>query len=133
MPSGSDVNWSPPPHFDGFELKSLLGQGGMGRVYLAHEEALDRPVAIKFILNDELSPKARERFLTEARAVARLRHANIVGVHRIGEVDGQPYVAYEYVHGRNLDEFPRPAASSACASHRASDPSRRERTFQQRG
>lgn len=110
MRSGSDVDWSPPPHFDGFELKGLLGQGGMGRVYLAHEEALDRPVAIKFILTDGLSLRARERFLTEARAVARLRHANIVGVHRIGEVDGQPYVAYEYVHGRNLDEFPRPAA-----------------------
>jgi len=88
----------------------LIGQGGMGRVYLAHEESLDRPVALKFILADGMSSRARERFLTEARAVAKLRHANIVGVYRIGEVAGQPYVAYEYVPGRNLDELPRPAA-----------------------
>src|SRR6185503_15836552 len=97
-------DWSPPQSFDGFELKHLIGQGGMGRVYLAHEAALDRPVAIKFILSDSLSLRARERFLTEARAVARLCHANIVAVHRIGNVDGQPYVAYEYVAGRSLDD-----------------------------
>ena len=99
--------WSPPTRFDGFELKSLIGQGGMGRVYLAQEELLERPVAIKFVLS--ASRLARERFLTEARAVARLGHANIVAIYRIGEVDGQPYVAYEYVAGRNLDEHPRPA------------------------
>lgn len=99
--------WTPPERFDGFVLDSLLGQGGMGRVYLAHEELLERKVAIKFVLS--ATPKARERFLTEARAVARLGHANIVAIYRIGEVDGQPYVAYEYVPGRNLDEHPRPA------------------------
>jgi eukaryotic-like serine/threonine-protein kinase len=109
-PPGDD--WSPPQSFDGFELQHLIGQGGMGRVYLAHEAALDRPVAIKFILSDSLSQRARERFLTEARAVARLRHANIVAVHRVGNVDGQPYVAYEYVAGRSLDDFPRPASWS---------------------
>ncbi len=105
-PSGS---WSPPSRFDGFELKSLIGQGGMGRVYLAYEELLDRPVAIKFILAENLRPDARERFLTEARAVARLGHPNIVAVYRVGEVDDQPYVAYEYVAGHNLDDHPRPA------------------------
>jgi serine/threonine protein kinase len=105
----SSDDWSPPLRFDGFELKSLLGQGGMGRVYLAHEEALDRPVAIKFILDQKLGQRARERFLTEARAVARLQHANIVAVHRIGEVAERPYVAYEYVAGRSLADFPVPA------------------------
>ncbi len=108
MPADSSEAWSPPTRFDGFELKSLIGQGGMGRVYLAQEELLDRPVAIKFVLS--ASPQARERFLTEARAVARLAHANIVAIHRIGEVDGQPYVAYEYVAGRNLEDMPRPAS-----------------------
>ena len=99
--------WTPPQRFDGFVLGELLGQGGMGRVYLADEELLERKVAIKFILS--ATPKARERFLTEARAVARLGQANIVAIYRIGNVDGQPYVAYEYVPGRNLEEFPRPA------------------------
>src|SRR5215813_4579589 len=100
----SGRQWSPPSQFDGFELRGLIGQGGMGRVYLAHEEMLDRPVAIKFILNEEVNGSARERFLTEARAVARLAHANVVSVHRIGEVDGRPYVAYEYIAGRSLEE-----------------------------
>jgi eukaryotic-like serine/threonine-protein kinase len=108
MFTAQDDAWSPPATFDGFELRSLIGQGGMGRVYLAHEVALDRPVAIKFIL-DALTPRARERFLTEARAVARLQHANIVAVYRIGEVGAQPYVAYEYISGRSLDDFPLPA------------------------
>jgi serine/threonine protein kinase len=82
----------------------------MGQVYLAHEDMLDRPVAIKFILNEQVNGSARERFLTEARAVARLAHANIVSVHRIGEVDGRPYVAYEYIAGRNLEERRGPTA-----------------------
>jgi serine/threonine protein kinase len=112
MGSHPSTQWSPPQRFDGFELRGLIGQGGMGRVYLAHEEMLDRPVAIKFILGElgeQLSAPARERFMIEARAVARLAHANIVAVHRIGEVEGRLYVAYEYIAGRNLDERPGPA------------------------
>lgn len=109
MRSHSGAAWSPPKSFDGFELRSLLGEGGMGRVYLAYEDALDRLVAIKFISSSSLSQQARDRFLIEARAVARLRHTNIVAVHRIGEVEGQPYVAYEYVEGRSLEDYPRPA------------------------
>lgn len=82
----------------------------MGRVYLAYEATLDRLVAIKFILGRGQSPSARERFLFEARAVARLVHSNVVAVHRIGEVADEPYIAYEYVAGRSLTEFARPAA-----------------------
>ncbi|MFZ5896093.1 MAG: protein kinase domain-containing protein [Myxococcota bacterium] len=109
MTSPQSEPWSPPPEFDGFEIRGLIGQGGMGRVFLAYEATLDRLVAIKFILGTASSGRARERFLLEARAVARLAHANIVSVHRIGEVGGQPYVAYEYVDGRSLAERPRPA------------------------
>jgi serine/threonine protein kinase len=111
MQADSAHDWSPPASFDGFELRGLLGQGGMGRVYLAHETMLDRPVALKFILGS-IQGMARERFLMEARAVARLAHANIVAIHRLGEVQGHPYVAYEYIEGRSLEEFPRPAAWS---------------------
>jgi eukaryotic-like serine/threonine-protein kinase len=110
MSLGLDSTWSPPASFDGFALRGLIGEGGMGRVYLAHEEMLDRHVAIKFILAEVIEGAARERFLTEARAVARLSHANIVAVHRIGEVQGRPYVAYEYVDGASLEEHPRPAS-----------------------
>lgn len=105
--------WSPPAHFDGFEIRSVIGQGGMGRVYLAYEATLDRLVAIKFIVGQGVGQtrnhQARERFLLEARAVAKLTHPNVVSVHRIGEVEGELYVAYEYVAGRSLVELPRPA------------------------
>lgn len=112
MLSSPALDWSPPPSFDGFVLGRLIGQGGMGRVYLAHEEMLDRPVALKFILAEVVEGAARERFVTEARAVARLAHANIVALYRIGEVAGRPYIAYEYVQGESLDEHPRPATWS---------------------
>jgi eukaryotic-like serine/threonine-protein kinase len=104
--------WVPPQQFDGFELRGIIGQGGMGRVYLAYEATLERFVAIKFIVGQEKTPTTRERFLLEARAVAKLAHANIVSVHRIGEVEGEPYVAYEYVAGRNLMEMHAPATWS---------------------
>ncbi len=58
--------WSPPTHFDGFEIRGIIGQGGMGRVYLAFETMLGRFVAIKFMVGQELSRLARERFLLEA-------------------------------------------------------------------
>lgn len=75
----------------------------MGRVYLGHDVALDRPVALKFIAAAAPSPQVRSRFLVEARALARLAHPNIVGVYRIGEVAGQPYIAYEFIAGQSLD------------------------------
>jgi serine/threonine protein kinase len=112
MSPSAAPEWSPPASFDGFVVRELIGQGGMGRVYLAHEEMLERPVAIKFILAEVIEGAARERFLLEARAVARLAHANIVAVHRIGEVQGRPYIAYEYIAGESLEEHPRPAAWS---------------------
>jgi eukaryotic-like serine/threonine-protein kinase len=115
MRSHSGAAWSPPKSFDGFELRSLLGEGGMGRVYLAYEDALDRLVAIKFISSSSLSQQARDRFLIEARAVARLRHTNIVAVHRIGEVEGQPYVAYEYVAGSASGGPWPPPTRGACS------------------
>src|SRR5262245_66309492 len=103
----SGTQWSPPQRFDGFELRGLIGQGGMGQVYLAHEEMLDRPVAIKFILNEQADGSARERFLTEARGVARMAHAKVVRVHRLGAVAGRPLVSYELVYGSTLEERSR--------------------------
>lgn len=105
----------PAPSFDDYDLLRPLGAGGMGRVWLGHDRALDRPVAIKFIAPDH--PTAhRERFLREARALARLSHPNVVSVYRIGEVRGVPYIAYEFVSGQSLDRLARPLPWSTALS-----------------
>jgi tRNA A-37 threonylcarbamoyl transferase component Bud32 len=89
--------------FPQLEILELLGRGGMGAVYKARQIKLDRLVALKI-----LTPEARgdaafaERFAREARALARLSHPNIVGVHDFGEVDGLYYFLMEYVDGVNL-------------------------------
>jgi serine/threonine-protein kinase len=75
----------------------------MSTVYLAMDEVLDRPVAIK-LLHREISEEADqlERFRREARAAARLSHPNLVGVIDAGEDDGRPYIVFEYIEGRTL-------------------------------
>jgi eukaryotic-like serine/threonine-protein kinase len=86
-----------------YRLESKLGSGGMSTVYLAVDEVLDRPVAIK-LLHREISEEADqlERFRREARAAARLSHPNLVGVIDAGEDDGRPYIVFEYIKGRTL-------------------------------
>jgi uncharacterized RDD family membrane protein YckC len=90
---------------DHFEIRALLGEGGMGTVYLAHDVSLDRPVAIK-VLRRELGdkPELFERLIAEARAQARLQHPNVVNVYYIGTHAGAPYFAMEYVRGETLAE-----------------------------
>ncbi len=89
-----------------FTVERRLGQGGMGSVYLARDATLDRLVAIKVISPDVASSAAlRDRFLQEARAVARLRHPNIVPVYTAGEVDGIAYFVMEYVPGESLRDL----------------------------
>jgi serine/threonine protein kinase/formylglycine-generating enzyme required for sulfatase activity len=106
LPAGS--GWSPPGEFDEFRLVGPLGRGAMGVVYLAHDRSLDRQVAVKFIASHRPSPKARERFQTEARAIARLQHPNVVTAFRVGEVDGHPYIVSEYLAGQSLSALPLP-------------------------
>jgi eukaryotic-like serine/threonine-protein kinase len=86
-----------------YRLESKLGSGGMSTVYLASDETLDRPVAIK-VLHREISdqPDQLERFRREARAVAQLSHPNLVGVIDAGEDGGHPYIVFEYVPGETL-------------------------------
>ncbi len=109
-PDDQDLVGAPfiPRSFDGYRLVRLLGAGGMGQVYLAHDELLDRPVAIKFISALEADPEARRRFLNEARTLARLQHPCVVTVYRAGEVEGRPYIVSEYVDGESLDRVPLP-------------------------
>ncbi len=88
-----------------FQVERLLGRGGMGEVYLAHDTELGRHVALKMISPALIgAPEASERFRVEARATARLSHPNIVTIHAIGQHRGAPYVALEYVEGTTLRE-----------------------------
>jgi serine/threonine protein kinase len=100
--------YSPPPaaelpRIGTYRLLSLLGQGGMGVVYRAHDPHLGRDVAVKVLLPTlAADPEARSRFLREARAAAALAHDNIVAVHQVGEADGTPFLVMELLAGMSL-------------------------------
>jgi serine/threonine-protein kinase len=100
---------SPDALFDGrYRIARRLGQGGMARVFLAQDESLHRPVAVK-VLADRHShdPHFIERFQREARSAARLNHPNIVQVYDHAQVDGVSYIVQEYVEGETLKELIR--------------------------
>ncbi|MFO0906591.1 MAG: serine/threonine-protein kinase [Pirellulales bacterium] len=87
----------------GYELLRPLGRGGMGVVYLARQTALKRLVALKMILSgDRENADELARFRAEAEAAARVRHPNLVQVYEIGDAQGRPYIALEYVPGGSL-------------------------------
>lgn len=106
------------PVVPGYEIVDELGQGGMGVVYKARQTALGRMVALKMILGGQHLQKERlTRFLVEARALATIRHPNIVQIYEIGELDGRPYLALEYMDGGTLDDhFQGKLMTSAAAA-----------------
>ncbi|WP_410820274.1 protein kinase domain-containing protein [Micromonospora sp. 050-3] len=94
---------------DRYRLLSPLGQGGMGRVWKARDEVLHRDVAIKELvpppgLTDEERREMRERSLREARAIARLNHANVVRIFDVLRTDGDPWIVMEYVASKSLQD-----------------------------
>src|SRR5262245_43542376 len=106
------------PAIPGYELKGVLGRGGMGVVYRARHLRLDRDVALKMLLAGEFaSARELERFFLEARAIANLSHPNIVQVHDVSEREGRPYFTMELVEGGTLAQLlggtPQPTTRAA--------------------
>jgi serine/threonine-protein kinase len=99
-----------PSHIGPYLVRGVIGSGAMGMVYLAHDPAIDRPVAIKTIHRRLLEsgddePGVAARFRVEAQAAGRLAHRNIVSIYQFGEDEDCAYIVMEYVAGRNLRDY----------------------------
>jgi len=91
--------------FSHYRILRKIGQGGRGEVFLAEDIILDRKVALKFLSSTtELRPDVRARFLMEAKCAASIDHPFICKVYETGEVDGQGFIALEFVEGQTLAE-----------------------------
>lgn len=90
----------------GYRVRSLLGEGGMGFVFLAEDEALLRPVALK-VMRPEVAAQsaAKERFLREGRAAAALKSDYVVTIYQVGEANGVPFLALECLEGESLADW----------------------------
>ena len=109
-----------PRAFGQYELLSEIGRGGMGVVYKARQQRLDRIVAVKMILGQHLaSAEHVRRFQAEAQAAARLRHPNIVQIHEVGQLHGQHYFAMEYIEGESLAQRLAPRAARSARGRAA--------------
>ncbi|HEU5239392.1 MAG TPA: protein kinase [Pyrinomonadaceae bacterium] len=117
-----------------YEIRSKIGEGGMGEVYLAQDTKLARRVALKILPQEFVDDKDRmRRFVTEARSVSALNHPNIITIYEIGETKGTHYIATEYIEGETLQtrlkreslslkstlEIALQVASALDAAHRA--------------
>lgn len=106
--SQSSVSIRPGQTIGQFHIISQLGKGGMGEVYLADDKGLERQVALKFFDADLADNEwAREQLMAEARAVAKLEHANICSVHEFKRVDEYSFIVMQYVEGETLEEVLR--------------------------
>lgn len=95
----------PGGQFGRYRIDRLLGEGGMGAVYLAHDTALDRPIALKILKFGGNVAVAAERFRREARAAAGLQHPNICPIYDVGELAGTHFLAMPFVHGQSLADL----------------------------
>lgn len=94
-----------PLRLGDYDLEMEVAHGGMGIVYRARQRSLGRAVAVKLLLLGRFAGAGQvDRFLREAAAAARLRHPNIVGIHEVGEQDGQYYYSMDYIEGTTLAE-----------------------------
>jgi WD40 repeat protein/serine/threonine protein kinase/tetratricopeptide (TPR) repeat protein len=96
---------APPfPKIQGFEILEEIGHGGMGVVYKAMQHSLKRLVAIKMVRSSDTGKREFARFRSEAEILAKLRHPNIVQIFEVGEHQGQPFLALEYLEGGSLSQ-----------------------------
>jgi serine/threonine-protein kinase len=102
-----------------YVLVDRVGKGGVGEVYKAWDTKLSRWIAMKFLLKAS-SDEDRRRFQREAQAVARLAHPHIVAIHEIGEHQGRPFIAMQFVDGRSLDDAKLAVKKAAQAVREAS-------------
>ena len=102
-----------------YTLIEMIGQGGMGRVYLAKDTRLNRRVALKILSPERMNnPRAIARFQREARVGAQLQHENLVRIYDEGEANGKCYLVMEYIEGKNIgaiiaENGPIPPATAA--------------------
>ncbi|MEV5834115.1 serine/threonine-protein kinase PknD [Nocardia sp. NPDC052112] len=100
---GGDATWGPEQAFGRYRLLSLLGQGGMGQVWRAHDSLTNRVVALKLLperfADDE---QLRERFRRECRAVAQLTEPHVIPIHDFGDIDGRLYLNMRLIEGTDL-------------------------------
>jgi ABC-type oligopeptide transport system substrate-binding subunit/predicted Ser/Thr protein kinase len=89
---------------DRYLIEAEIGKGGMGTVYRAHDSLLKRDVALKLISKSEMGSEGRARLLEEAQFVAGLKHANIVTIYDVGDVEDSPFIVMELVEGQSLRE-----------------------------
>src|SRR5437870_2676341 len=101
----------PGDQFDRYVIGALLGRGGMGEVYRAQDTRLQRAVALKILRGEEggtdgrLSTEGAARLLREARAAAAMDHPNAVAIFDVGECDGTPFLAMEFINGKTLRAY----------------------------
>src|SRR5436309_9999277 len=92
-------------HLGRYEIRSKIGEGGMGEVYLAQDSKLDRKVALKILPADVAAHQDRmRRFVQEAKAASALNHPNIITIHEIDQSDSSHFIATEFIDGQTLRE-----------------------------
>lgn len=95
--------YNPPMQIPGYEIKRLIGQGGMATVYLAEQRSLGRQVVLKILdTSTGLTSETVERFLNEGRIIASLNHPHIITIYDIGQAGDQIFISMEYVEGGDL-------------------------------
>ncbi|KIG15120.1 High-affnity carbon uptake protein Hat/HatR [Enhygromyxa salina] len=101
-----------PARVDRFVLDRKLGSGGMGTVWRAHDEQLNRAIALKFLRSERAGALAERRMFEEAQALAKISHPNVIPVYDVGRHEGRVWIAMELIPGRSLREWVREAKPS---------------------
>ena len=103
-PSAVDADMPVPDQIGDFRIVREIGRGGMGVVYKATDETLNRLVAIKTLKSLDIPHELVDTFLEEARAMARLNHENVIQVYDVGQIDNRPFFVMEYLTGQTLSQ-----------------------------